>query len=254
MPSCCHLSSTQWEGELKLNSVSPIAKLVDQIERLELTIPELPSEYRYASLPLCVIDAVFSIGVRYTSTQRVVEQFCKHTGWTRSAVSRGSREVGEHGVRKLIAIGDEIGPEEMADSVFKNRQRTSTRSGILKSEAVYLFCQGLSKAGIDQFADMDSERKEFAEAMILGIPGQSSGIAFDYFMMLAGDDNLVKPDRMVQRFVCKVLSMPAVPQPRQTAILVRLAANELLRRGHPWTPLSLDHAIWKHERDTAKNK
>lgn len=107
-------------------------------------------------------------------------------------------------------------------------------------------------AGIDTFSDLSPDRREFAEAMILGLPGQSSGIAFDYFLMLAGDDNLVKPDRMVQRFVGQALLMPTVPQPRQAAILVRLAANELLRRGQQWTPLSLDHAIWKHQSRIAK--
>ena len=66
-------------------------------------------------------------------------------------------------------------------------------------------------------------------------------------MMLAGDDNLIKPDRMVQRYVGHALGLKAIPQPRQAAILVRLAAKELLRRGHQWTPLSLDHGIWKHQ-------
>ena len=57
----------------------------------------------------------------------------------------------------------------------------------------------------------------------------------------------IKPDRMVQRYVGKALSLDTVPQPRQTAILVRLAAKELRRRGFEWTPLSLDHAIWKNQ-------
>ncbi len=81
----------------------------------------------------------------------------------------------------------------------------------------------------------------------LGLPGQSSGIAFDYFLMLAGDDNLIKPDRMVQRYVANALSLEHTPQPRQAAILVRLASMELRRRGQRWTPLSLDHAIWKYQ-------
>lgn len=238
---------------MKFDTVSPVAQLADQIEEAGLEIPVLADEYRYASLPLCVIDAVFSIGVRYTSTQRVVENFCDHTEWVRYATSRDGRRVGTNGIAELVAIFDKFGCEEMARSVFGNRQRTSSRSGILKSEAVHLFCQALTMAGIGTFADLSTDRREFAEAMILGLPGQSSGIAFDYFMMLAGDDNLVKPDRMVQRFVGQALLMPTVPQPRQAAILVRLVANEFLRRGQQWTPLSLDHAIWKHQ-SGASNK
>ena len=39
-------------------------------ERLfDLNTLTLSESYYYASLPLCVIDAVFSIGVKYTGTQ-----------------------------------------------------------------------------------------------------------------------------------------------------------------------------------------
>lgn len=232
---------------LGLSDTSPVSRLVDHIEQTGLAAPILANAYRYASLPICVVDAVFSIGVRYTSTQKVVENFCAHTGWTRFAGSRDSRGKGEQGISDLISIYLEIGAEAMADRVYQNRQRTSSRSGILKSEAVLLFCQALTDAGINHFTDFDLERRAYAEAIILGLPGQSSGIAFDYFMMLSGDDNLIKPDRMVQRYVRNALSLTAIPQPRQAAILVQLAAKELRRRGLPWTPLSLDHAIWKYQ-------
>ena len=41
-------------------------------EKLDLRTVELPDEYFYPSLPLCVIDAVFSIGVRYEAVRRAV--------------------------------------------------------------------------------------------------------------------------------------------------------------------------------------
>lgn len=241
-----HLSSTLAAG-LELVSASPVSKLADHIEQTGLKLPTLADEYRYASLPLCVVDAVFSIGVRYTSTQKVVANLCDYTGWSRFATSRDTRESGDRGIADLIITFDNVGVEGMAERVFRNRQRTSSRSGILKAEAVILFCRALSDAGINTFSDFDQDRREYAEAIILGLPGQSSGIAFDYFMMLAGDDNLIKPDRMVQRYVRHALGLNTIPQPRQAAILVRLAAKELLRRGHQWTPLCLDHAIWKHQ-------
>jgi len=221
--------------------------LANYIEQTELKIPKLADEYRYASLPLCVVDAVFSIGVRYTSTQKVVSNLCEYAGWTRFFASREARGAGEYGIGDLNSMFDKFGAEGMAESVFQNRQRTSSRSGILKAEAVLLYCRTLIKAGINDFPDLDVERREYAEAIILGLPGQSSGIAFDYFMMLAGDDNLIKPDRMVQRYVAHALDLDSVPQPRQAAILVRLAAKELRTRGQLWTPLSLDNAIWRHQ-------
>mgnify|MGYP003466554474 CR=1 FL=1 len=39
-------------------------------------VVELGDEYFYASLPLCVIDAVYSIGVRYGSVRNVIRRYC----------------------------------------------------------------------------------------------------------------------------------------------------------------------------------
>ena len=234
--------------------MSLVAELADQIEKTELEIPVLAGEYRYASLPLCVIDAVFSISARYTSTQKTVERFCQFSGWTLFSDTREGRGFGEHGVKEFVSICEQTGPEKMAISVYENRQRTSSRSGILKAEAVFLFCRALEYAGINGFTDLSLERREFAEAIILGLPGQSSGIAFDYFMMLAGDDDLGKPDRRVQKFIGEALRLQGTPQPRQTSILLRLATAELRRRGHLWTPLTLDRAIWEHESTQARKR
>ncbi len=87
-----------------------------------------------------------------------------------------------------------LAPEDAADALFGNRQRTSTRSGILKAEAVRRFALALRDAGIDEFPDLDDDRLAKAEAIARTIPGQRSGISFDYFRMLAGDDSLSIPE------------------------------------------------------------
>ena len=114
-------------ARLKLTSVPPVARLANYIEQTELKIPKLADEYRYASLPLCVVDAVFSIGVRYTSTQKVVSNLCEYAGWTRFFASREARGAGEYGIGDLNSMFDKFGAEGMAESVFQNRQRTSSR-------------------------------------------------------------------------------------------------------------------------------
>jgi hypothetical protein len=50
---------------------------------LPLSSAKLSEEYFYQSLPLCIIDAVFSIGVKYHSTCEVVIRYCKHTAQRR---------------------------------------------------------------------------------------------------------------------------------------------------------------------------
>jgi hypothetical protein len=226
---------------------NPVQRLADYIEAINLTPVPLPDEYRYAALPLCIIDAVFSIGVHYRTTAATVARFCERSGWPRCALSRYDRGVGSPSVTAFLQLFAGMGPEAAADTLFSNRQRTSSTSGILKAEATQRFALALSEAGIDGFADLSPERLEVAEAIILGLPGQASGIAFDYFRMLAGDDNLIKPDRMLQRFVAEALGMITDPTARQTALLVRFATRHLQDRGLLWTPLTLDHALWRRQ-------
>ena len=52
--------------------MSDIDKLVAYIRRTLTDLNAAPTDaaYEYASVPLCVIDAVFSVGVRHESTER----------------------------------------------------------------------------------------------------------------------------------------------------------------------------------------
>lgn len=87
-----------------------------------------------------------------------------------------------------------------------------------------------------------------AEAIIRSIPGQRSGISFDYFRMLAGDDGRIKPDRMVQRFIAKALGItPEQVGPEQARALLQGAVQELNKRGDTWSPRRLDYVIWLRE-------
>jgi len=45
-------------------------------EVLNLKNARLSDSYYYSSLPLCILDAVYSIGVRYTSTKNAVLRYC----------------------------------------------------------------------------------------------------------------------------------------------------------------------------------
>lgn len=88
--------------------------------------------------------------------------------------------------------------------MFKNRQRTFLTNGILKTEAVYEFCKVLYK--YDYLQDV---KKHYGNAYfkrdIKDIPGQKSGISLVYLYMLTGDDNWIKPYRMIIRFLEKAL-------------------------------------------------
>jgi hypothetical protein len=228
--------------------MSEIERLVTYIRRTltDLNTPPSGAAYEYASVPLCVIDAVFSIGVRYESTERTVTDFCRRYGWQRD----GRGTTTEHTISDFLRILQpfENRWEQMADTVFRNRQRTSTRSGILKAEAVYRFSKTLQQFGIETFADVlkSGLRNDLRQA-IKAIPGQGSGLSYAYSLMLAGNENGVKADRMVTRFVADALSVRNVP-PARAEELVRQASSVLRTDFPKLVPSSLDNKIWKYQR------
>jgi hypothetical protein len=63
--------------------MSELAALLQHIRRalsdLQTLVPQ--TDDRYRSLPLCFIDAVYSIGVRYESKERTIDDFCSWAGW-----------------------------------------------------------------------------------------------------------------------------------------------------------------------------
>ena len=120
---------------------------------LPLATARLGDEYFYQSLPLCVIDAVYSIGVRYGGVQRVVARYCE---WSGSRVFRTSRHSlapidEQESITAFSEKAERVGPVAMADTVFVNRQRTSSRGGVLNAEAVYRFASVFCAHGVNFF-------------------------------------------------------------------------------------------------------
>lgn len=58
----------------------PEAKRIAERARqvLSLSGAVLGEEYFYQSVPICFIDAVYSIGVRYSQVQKVVDSYCRY--------------------------------------------------------------------------------------------------------------------------------------------------------------------------------
>jgi hypothetical protein len=155
----------------------------------------LGEEYYYNSVTLCVIDAVFSIGGRYEGVRAVVRRYCERFELARFRPDRAAlpEKNLQEAVSGLLLRFEEFEPPRMAAEVFKNRQRTAARSGILKAEAVKQFSSVLHAHGIQYLQDVDTRLPtEELEKEIGKIPGQKSGISLQYFWMLAGSDSLIK--------------------------------------------------------------
>jgi hypothetical protein len=162
----------------------------------------------YYSLPLCVLDAVFSIGVRYEAVRNVVARYCA------DASVRKTRQYGapfpdrtdQESITRFCARLRSWGTSDQVADRLGSRQRTSTHptSSILKAEAALRFAEQLRANRIEHLQDMaelSAGGIALAEGAVRTIPGQHSGISWSYFRMLSGTEDQVKPDRMLLGFV-----------------------------------------------------
>lgn len=205
--------------------------------------PKLSVPDGYAdSMALCVMDAIWSMGIRYSAVEKLIGRYCK---WLQKN-ARGSTAT-----RSLDELIGDIefagGPEQFAGSAVKNRSRTSSRNGILKAEAVLDASRILSSKGVNHPKDLQ-ERHDDPELKRLWceVRGQSSGISWHYLLILAGVED-VKADRMIVRFVERAVGRSPV-SPIDAYDLV-LAAHGHLSEEIPSLSLrSLDHTIWSAQR------
>ncbi len=226
-------------------SVEKLAFYCDK--NLDLSTSESGNDYGYPNLPLCVIDAVFSIGVTYAATQNTVNRFCDYFNIPANIKNSPLPNEDDYSISQFIDLYDKQGIEKMTTKIFQNRNRTSSRSGILKTEAVLMFAKVLKKYNADFLNDLGNVvgNPKF-EAAIQNIPGQKSGISLRYFYMLAGEKNYIKPDRMILRFIERVIGQkPNIEE--ATSLLVETCS--ILNQKYPLlSPRKLDNLIWEFQR------
>lgn len=212
-------------------------------------------EYSYNSLVFCLIDAVFSIGVKYTSVEKAVEHYANYYKLERFEPSHRDR----HRIEDFITNYERFKKEKdnpadsMAERVFNNRQKTSSRSGILKSEACYQVAIILRNNGIntlDDFQNLEPNDLEKLDKEIKKVKGQSSGIMFSYFCMLAGSDDMCKPDRWIKRFL-KNNNLESLEEDNEAIQELFKHACDKLKHDYPEITVKyLDYQIWNYQKNT----
>lgn len=241
---------------------------------LNLNQPILGNSYYYHSLPLCVVDSVYSISIRYQTVLGIVNRFAHHAKIKlhRPYGSEFTIKSEQYTTTSFNYDYGALTPDEMAKDIFVGRQRTSSKNGILKAEAVLKWMNLLEKHGIETFQDLDSAHQSYQDSIIQGkstvgdrllsfendikkIPGQKSGISLGYFYMLSGSMDRVKPDRMVMRFLERCFPGPRLT-PKDALAIIRSLVIEL-NDNHNTSNLTLrelDHAMWKFERNQSQTR
>ena len=220
--------------------------LTDDLRRAVAALALEPRQRVWTSLTYCVLDAVWSIGARYDS---VVVPLVG-----RVAAARGDSEPSV--VPERLGKSDPFPLDELLATypdpdalvAITNRQRTSTRGGILKADAALRYAGVLRDHGVTQRADVsalagDVERSDQVDRALARVPGD--GVRRGYLWMLAGSDDIVKPDRMVLRFLARH-GCPATPS--EARVVLAKLADDLSEPCRPVTPWMVDHAIWKAQR------
>lgn len=222
----------------------------DELVEAVVALDPQPRKQRWSSLSLCIADAVWSIGAHYDNVvvplvRKVAAEF---------GVERATVPMGEPIGRDPLPVArlSELSVDELIR--LTNRQNTSTRGGIRKADAVLRHAEVFRTHEVVDLAEaiaLFGDEKRFAAVNtdLRRIPGEGAyAVRRDYLWMLIGQDDLIKPDRMVLRWFKKhgVIVGPIAARDL-IAELVPAVSARLKRTVTAW---EIDHALWNAARGT----
>lgn len=197
-----------------------------------------PEGYRN-SIALCVIDSIYSTGSHYTSVIKVIAKYC---AYRRAQGGEPTTDTADDLLRTFDELGDSVAWAQMVNNVKPAHTGTGA---LLKAEVIYQAAQMLTNLGnstTEQLASThsDQDARERLMKAWKGLPSQSSGVTFNYFLILAGYQS-VKPDRMILKFMDEhtKLDISTMTTTKATELISRVA------RAYPTEPRKLDHVIWR---------
>lgn len=216
----------------------------DGLVEAVVAVDTQPRERRWVSLSLCIADAVWSIGAHYDNV----------------VVPLVRKLAANFGVdQPTVLMSEPLGPDPLplaelanlsAEDLIPltNRQNTSTRGGIRKADAALRHLHAFQAHIVNDLSDAialfgDEARFAALNADLRKIPGEGAhAVRRDYLWMLIGQDDLIKPDRMVLRwFKHHGVIVDPISARNLIAALVPAVSTTL---GRPVTAWEVDHALW----------
>ena len=231
----------------------PESASIEQLADAVLALAPKPRLNRWASLSLCVVDAVWSINLGYES-------------YVLPAVYSVARDLGiSHPSVPITEPIDDPAPlsvflERYADPAAlvasTSRHRTSTRSGILKADAALQYAATIRESAdtLDEAMHLiaTADRLDAVNAQLSKIPGEGQDeVRRGYLWMLVGDSNAIKPDRMVLRwFEAQGVHSPSPAEARQlVGEIVTLINAQPDSPRNDYTAWEIDKAVWEAGRE-----
>lgn len=192
------------------------------------------------------------MGIKYNIVQNAIIRY-------KNYIANNGFNFNDHKISDFIKIVDSFSCEEsdkfliFSEKVL-TKNRTSPKNGILKTEACYEIAKILVENHIEtkeQFNSMPENIMESVDEEISNVKGQSSGIMLQYLYMLAGNDDICKPDRHLHKFV-----ETATGEQEDDYTIQNLMKNvtDILKKDFPnLTVRLLDYEIWKFQKKSKRS-
>lgn len=230
-------------------SEMPASASIEQLADAVLALDPKPRLHRWASLSLCVVDAVWSINLGYER-------------YVLPAVYSVARDLGiSHPSVPITEPIDDPAPLSVFLERYPNpsalvastsRHRTSTRSGILKADAALQYAATIRESAdtLDEAMQLigTAERLDAVNAQLSKVPGEGQDeVRRGYLWMLVGDADAIKPDRMVLRwFEAQGVHTPSPVEARQlVGEIVTLINTQPDSPRNDYTAWEIDKALWE---------
>lgn len=191
----------------------------------------------YHSLPICIIDCVYSLRTKYKSvTVPIVHRYA-------DTYLNGNVMDTDDNLSLFLEHMNHCGLQYFADKVVCNHQKLG---GIPKEEICYKIATYLKCLNINTLAEFrDYSHPELLEIVLNGIKGFGDA-GVNYLFMLAGDTSRCKPDVHIHRSIRDACGNDVTNDECQ--IIFTEAVAEMQTEHPNLTVRDLDFAVWSHYR------
>ena len=206
------------------------------LKNFETELKNVRKIERYQSLPICILDCVYSLRAKYFAvTVPVLQRYA-------DTYMEGNLYAAQDTLSDFIAhIREFADCAAFARDVLKNNQVLSGRN---KAEVCYEIATKLHELlNMDTFDDFRYFEKETLLEIVLRSVKGMGDTGVNYMFMMAGDPNRCKPDVHIHRCIKNALGID-VPND-ECQILFRETVKILKDSGyHDLTVRNLDSVIW----------
>lgn len=205
-------------------------------DNIEIITSEIP----YQSLPICIIDCVYSLRTKYNAiTKPIVQRYSEK--YLQNDISNTNDTISN-----FIDRLNKIGLSQFVEEIGGNHRTLGGKTKIPKEEVCLKIATYLNWLNIETLDDFQNYKyPELLEVVLQGVKGMGDA-GVNYLFMLAGDKNRCKPDVHIHRSIKEACGCDVSNNDCQK---IYTDAVSILRKEYPYlTVRDLDYSVWSHYR------